>query len=183
MRLVWEGAVFAGSTLGVAAGGAFTIALAAACVSDLRTRRIPNVLTGLLAAAGVAYTLAAGRGLAHGIGGILVGFVIWVPFWLLGWLGAGDVKLVAAAGAWLGPWATVEASVVAALVGAVLSIGWMLRAGRMRAVANRVVLATASPRLLGGAVVSSGDRRRLAPYALALVVGLLVAGWCPMTAF
>ena len=175
--------MFPGSTLGVAAGGVFTLALAVACVSDLRTRRVPNVLTVLLAAAGVAYTLAAGRGLAHGIGGVLTGFLIWVPFWLLGWLGAGDVKLVAAAGAWLGPWATVEASVVAALVGAALSLGWMARTGRVRAAANRVLLALAAPRLLGGTVVSSGDRRRLAPYALALVVGLLVAGWCPVAVF
>lgn len=175
--------MFPGSTLGVVAGGVFTIALAVACVSDLRTRRIPNWLTGLLAAAGVAYTLAAGRGLAHGFGGILVGFVIWVPFWLLGWLGAGDVKLVAAAGAWLGPWATVEASVVAALLGAVLSLWWLLRSGRMRTVVERVLLATSAPRLLGGTVVTSGDRQRLAPYAVALVLGLLVAGWCPVAVF
>jgi len=74
-----------------------------ACVCDLRTRRIPNVLTFGGAAVALGYALAS-----RGFGGLLtslegwgVGLALFLPMFLLGGMGAGDVKLLACLGAWV----------------------------------------------------------------------------------
>ena len=76
-----------------------------ACVTDLRSRRIPNVLTfGASGAALVFWTWTAGlSGLGLEPGGWMVGCALFLPWFVLGGMGAGDVKLLAALGAWLGP--------------------------------------------------------------------------------
>lgn len=76
-----------------------------AAIEDLRTRRIRNWLTLTLALAGLALSLSpVGRvGLSGAALGLLTGFVVGLPFFLLGLRGGGDVKLMAAVGAWLGP--------------------------------------------------------------------------------
>lgn len=78
------------------------VALAAA--TDIRMHRIPNYLTVPAAVLGLAYhTLApTGWGLLASLAGLAVGFsLLFIP-WLLGGSGMGDVKLLAALGAWLG---------------------------------------------------------------------------------
>ena len=69
-----------------------------AFVPDLRNRRIPNVLTFSAALAGLIYqTAAAGWiGTQGAVAGWLVGSALFLPFFLLGGMGAGDVKLLAA---------------------------------------------------------------------------------------
>ena len=75
---------------------------AIACVTDIRSRRIPNVLTfGSSAAAVVFWGVSSGwAGLAWSACGWVVGCVLFLPWFLLGGMGAGDVKLLAALGAW-----------------------------------------------------------------------------------
>ena len=78
--------------------------LTLACISDLRTRRIPNVLTFLRRAARSCFTLITGGLNAAGwsLAGCIVGLLL-LPIFALRGMGAGDVKLLAAVGAWLGP--------------------------------------------------------------------------------
>ncbi len=77
----------------------------AAAVIDLRTRRVPNVLTGAAGAIGVALALTGtGRiGLAASLVGGAIGFFLMMPGYLFGATGGGDVKLLAAVGTLLGP--------------------------------------------------------------------------------
>src|SRR5260221_13553602 len=84
--------------------------LAIAVVTDVRTRRIPNWLTGSLAAAGLGMAFA-GVGLTPGQAalGLLAGLALMMPAHLIGATGAGDVKLMAAVGAVVGPGPTLRA--------------------------------------------------------------------------
>lgn len=82
---------------------AFTIAFAAA-VSDYRKFKIPNNLTYSAMAIGLLWHMASpyGHGVATAAGGIAIGFVSLAPFFLVGGMGGGDVKLMMAIGAVLG---------------------------------------------------------------------------------
>jgi prepilin peptidase CpaA len=172
--------VFAGSTVQVALGVVFSGLIAYAAYTDVRTRRIPNRVVVLMAVAGLGYSvLSFGvSGLLRSGSGIGVGLACWLPFYALGWLGAGDVKLFAAAGGWLGPLRTVEGALIAALAGAVLALGWMLWRYGVRRTASTLSVASVAPAILtpGGGTI---DQRRTLPYGVALAVGALAAGWLP----
>lgn len=79
--------------------------LAVAIVYDCRCRRIPNalVLVGTLSGLVVSFTAAGGAGLITSLYGMGVAFVLLLPGFLLHFTGAGDVKLLAALGTFLGP--------------------------------------------------------------------------------
>src|SRR5581483_9087850 len=125
------------------AGGIYSILLAIAAVSDFRTRRIPNQVCLALAIGGIAFslsTLGIARGSGFALGGLAGGFAIWIPFYALGWLGAGDVKLIAAAGAWLGSIGVIRASLAGAIVGGGVSLAMLLWQRNPKTVATDVVL-------------------------------------------
>jgi prepilin peptidase CpaA len=102
--------------------------LLAAAVIDWRTMRIPNwltaagVLSGLAINASQTPSLAAG--LALGAGGMAVGFALLLPLYLLRVMGAGDVKLMAAVGAFLGPLAVLKAALFVFVVGGLAAVAF-----------------------------------------------------------
>src|SRR5688500_6685142 len=104
-----------------------------AAVIDLRTRRIPDALTGSLTLVGLG--LAAAQlgtvGIGGAIIGCLLGFAFMLPGNVFGATGAGDVKLFAAAGALLGPATTVRAFFFTAIAGGVLALVVALRRRRL----------------------------------------------------
>jgi prepilin peptidase CpaA len=105
-----------------------------AAAIDLRTRRIPNLLTGTLAVAGLALAAAGlGRvGLASALLGCAVGLILMLPGHVLGGTGAGDVKLLAASGTLLGAGTIVRAFLYTAIAGGVVALVVALRRRRMR---------------------------------------------------
>jgi prepilin peptidase CpaA len=96
---------------------------------DIRTRRIPNVLTFGGAAAAFAYFAFTGgmNGLGQSAGGWATGIGLFLPIFLLGGMGAGDVKLLGAVGAWLGPTETLHCALYSVLAGGVLGLIVALR--------------------------------------------------------
>ena len=101
----------------------FVTGAALAAASDIRSRKVTNRLNLAIVLLGLAWRATSldlgttGAGLA----GIGVGLaMLMVPF-SLGWLGAGDVKLLAAFGAWLGPYDTVLAGLFGLAGGGVLA--------------------------------------------------------------
>ena len=155
----------------------------AACVSDVRTSRIPNALTGASLAAGIAahVALAGGHGALVALGGAATGLAVFFPIFALGGMGAGDVKLMAALGAWLGWGPVVWMALYAAVAGGVLALAWGFSHGYLRqAFANLRALGTfwlvAGVQPLPPLTLDEGRGPRL-PYALPILVGVLVTIW------
>ena len=165
-------------------GGVFTALLLVACVLDIRMRRIPNALVLTILAVGVGFALAAyplQAALIRSMSGVLLGFSIWIVFWLLGLLGAGDVKFFAATGAWLGPGAVWRAALIAGVLGGLLAIVTLLRERRLRRGLERtaLVISSRSWQVLDSAADSESGATRHLPYGLALAGGALIAAWVP----
>lgn len=167
------------------AGVVFISLLSAACWSDIVSRRVPNELVLLLAVGGMVYSISGGawvHGLLSGLGGLVLGLLIWLPSWLMRLLGAGDVKLFAAAGAWLGPWGTLEAAVWAGLIGGLLSVVYMIRHRGVRGAVAALSALRIDPK---GAIERERNdpARKSLPYTVALAAGAVIAAWFPRTMF
>jgi prepilin peptidase CpaA len=102
-------------------------------VKDFRGHRIPNWLTysGLIAALVARIGLGGWPGLHGGLAGMLFAGGIFFLLFLLGGMGGGDVKLMAAVGAWVG-FAQVEILlIISAIAGGLLAAGYVLVHKRM----------------------------------------------------
>lgn len=150
-----------------------------AAVIDLRTRRVPNVLTMTMASVGIAAAVAGvGRvGVAAAFAGCVFGAVLMLPGHVLGATGAGDVKLLAAAGALLGPGLTLRAFVATVIAGGIIALVVAVHRGRLRHTLN------ATRRLAVGNAVAAeiedpqaGNRFAYAP-AIAIGATLAALGW------
>jgi prepilin peptidase CpaA len=93
-------------------------------VWDVRTRRIPNALTFSAAIAGLIFHGVTGgwTGAGWSLAGWFVGAALFFPFFALRGMGAGDVKLLAAVGAWLFPAQAVLAALLTSIAGGVIGV-------------------------------------------------------------
>jgi len=144
---------------------------AAAVVEDLRSRTISNWICGGALASGVAVHGFAGgwSGVGAALLGALIGFGVFLVFYLLGGLGGGDLKLMAGFGALLGSAQVVHAAFLTALCGGLMAAIYL--AGR--AVRRRFGNTTAA-----AAIPAAGNQgappKRLGdtiPYAPAIALG------------
>ncbi|PYM08406.1 MAG: prepilin peptidase [Candidatus Rokuibacteriota bacterium] len=158
------------------------IAVSAAGVcTDLLSRRVPNALTApaLLAGLAVHASLQGWSGLGAALAGMAIAGGILLPGWLAGWMGAGDVKLMAAVGAWFGLAHGTLAALLALIAGGVIAAAVAARHGVLRqslwgaaslaawAVSSRGRLAMPQP-------PTTGIRF---PFALAVLAGASAAIW------
>jgi prepilin peptidase CpaA len=163
---------------------AFTLA---AAVTDLRTRRLPNWLTvPAFAAALVFHGVSGGlSGLGEALAGFAVGFGALFVLWLIGGGGGGDVKLMGALGAWLGPKGTLLVfflSAVFALIGTagVVMVELVRHGfqGARSALAPRSGESQARRKTKKNAESPQPRRRRVMPYAAPVAVATwLVLAW------
>jgi len=150
---------------------AFVTLLSIAAYTDLRYRVIPNeACLGILWLGLVFNGYSDGTaGVASSIVGTLLCLGIFLPGYATGRMGAGDVKLMAACGCFLGPIAAVNAIVFALLVGGVLAIC---------AIAGRS-MTYYEPRLYAffpRTIVERSFKVEL-PYAIAISIGAALAMW------
>ena len=149
--------------------------LAIAVVTDVRTRRIPNWLTGSIAGAG--FGLAFGGGAitpGQAALGMLTGLLLMMPGHLIGATGAGDVKLMAAVGTMLGPDLAFRAFLYSAVAGGVFAVAVALHRGILATTlqdASRLVTSPAGARL---AIESPARANRFA-YGPAIAAGTLIS--------
>ena len=157
------------------------VAGVAATVIDIRQRRVPNVLTMGVASAGLLLAMA-GLGTATvggALGGIALGLVLLLPAHMFGAMGAGDVKLLAAFGALLGPADVFDAFLRAAILGGVIALAVALWRGRLReTLYGTAMLMTTRNRAVTAQIKQPSVNNRI-PYAPAIALGavLAVVGW------
>jgi len=155
---------------------------------DYRERRVPNWLNAALAVSGVLaqFTYFGWNGVGIAVAGLLVGFGVLIVPWLMHAMGAGDVKLMAAIGAWFGPTLTVLAFGLGALIGGIIAIIMIMATGKLgHAYVNfGIILKKLTNRQTAfseyGSVKSFGSTTTLLPYGIPLTIGSLVilAGRC-----
>jgi prepilin peptidase CpaA len=147
---------------------------------DVRTRRIPNYLTLGTALTGLIYSLAAHgwMGLLSGILGLALGFGFLLIPYLLGGMGAGDVKALAALGAWLGPWGTVFLFCYMGIAGGLMALGVLIWRGLLRLKLRQGWINASNAFLCRSAGVSApsftGEATPGIPYGVAIAVGMAV---------
>ena len=146
--------------------------------ADVRTRTIPNRLTFPALLLGIAVHGAIGGldGLKSSLVGMAVAGGVLLPGWLFRWMGAGDVKLMAAVGAWLA-WPQALIAVLASLVmGGAISLIMALRRGMLRrALAGAAAIGAAA--LARSPVMSPATTGVRFPFALAVFAGSTFGLW------
>jgi len=154
-----------------------------AATTDIRTRRVPNVVT--FGAAGAAFVffgvLHGTAGLAMSGAGWAAGIGLFLPLFLLRGLGAGDVKLLGAVGAWLGPMGAVWSGFLSILAGGVLALVVALRHRYLRRAFSNLwnlvqTWMVTGPRPVPGLTTDDADGPRLA-YATAIAAGTAATIW------
>jgi len=156
-----------------------------AAATDLRTRRIPNVLTftGLLA--GLIYAAAVGGWghLGHALAGMLLCAMPFVLLFIFAGGGAGDAKLMAAVGAWLGLPLGLLALACVLIAGAVLAIGAMIWQRSYRGVWGNFLWILVSLKTAAAGrgaarrdyVLPAAESLHAMPYGIAIFVGCALA--------
>jgi prepilin peptidase CpaA len=150
--------------------------LGSAALVDSARRKIPNAITLGITVVGVvlAATGASGISVGSSLLGFFLGFIFMMPGHVLGSMGAGDVKLFAAAGAVVGAEQIVPAFLMTAIAGGLLAVFIAWRRGRL----VRTFRLTA--RLFGlkqetkAEIESPGEHNRF-PYGPAIAVGCVLA--------
>ncbi len=161
--------------------GPFVVALCVTAMAyDLHARRIPNWLVATALVVALPVQIAA-NGLPMGpiwwAGGALLGGLLLMPGYLLRMLGAGDVKLMAAVGALLGPRTGLEAVLVTAAVGGLLSFVALtqkrkLRKGIASAMSSVITMSATSG---NAAVTHKTSEDKAAPSIGSLPYGVAIA--------
>lgn len=109
--------------------------------------------------------------------GMLVGLACLLPLYSVGGMGAGDVKLMAGVGAWLGAWITFYAFCVSAIVGAVMAVLMVLYRGRVKQhYANLLMICTEwlhirNPKELSKLAEERKPTMFLLPYGIPICIG------------
>ena len=165
--------------------GLFT---AAAAATDIRSQKIPNLLTVPAAILGLVFHVihgflvpeayGFGGGIGFALAGFAVGFVLLLIPALLGGGGMGDIKLLAALGAWLGPMYILFAFGASAVFASMMAISVLIWSAL-----NRGLTTTKETYLIrGNTDLEEGDaprpRSRVLPYAVPVALGTwLVLSW------
>ncbi len=149
-------------------------------IFDVRSRRIPNLLTVPAMLAGLALHLGSGgwREMLSSFCALLVCGLVFLVFYLAGGMGAGDVKLIAAEGCILGLGNAASLLVLTAIAGGVLAVMYAGKHGRLQQVCGNVAALAAHHSRQGlnphpELNVLNAQTLRL-PYALAIAAGCIL---------
>jgi prepilin peptidase CpaA len=161
-----------------------------ASITDLWKFKIYNLLTVPLLIAGLAYhsIMLGWAGFNASLCGMLLGFAVFIIPYLAGIMGSGDVKLVAAVGAWLGVSATSVVVLLGCALTVVYALAFMMFKGGIGALWDNLVLSSyrvsAVIRHMAPddeyetvQMIAGGQRQRgrLIPFSVMLGAGFIIA--------
>ncbi len=158
-----------------------TITLVVAAVIDGYKLKVPNWLTFPLVLSGWAYGAVTGgwAGFGDSLLGTAVGLALLLPAYAIGGMGAGDVKLLAGVGAWVGAQTTFYAFCVSAVVGGVIALamvvirrGWRKHKDQFFAIAHEIVT-IGNPQELSAIAAERKSSMLLLPYGIPIAIGTI----------
>jgi prepilin peptidase CpaA len=163
--------------------GTLIALLVAAAVIDWRTMRIPNWLTlgGMVLglAINATHSTSVGAGLGTAASGLAVGLLLLLPLYVLRLLGAGDVKLMATVGAFLGISPTLGALLYVVVAGGVAALLFTASRGTLGRLAQNLYFIVGIARIpvigawRGDATRTASSVGRL-PYGICICFGTIV---------
>ncbi len=167
------------------------VAALIAGVMDVWKFKVYNALTVPLLLSGLVYHGIAGgtQGLLESATGVLFGFAALIAVYAMGGMGAGDVKLMAAVGAWLGMPLTFWVFVLSAFASGTYAVMLILLAGNLREtwIDLQIILyrilafghQLGADSRLEAEVKRADGHRRLVPFGAMVAVGLaIILIWC-----
>jgi prepilin peptidase CpaA len=156
------------------------IVLVVAAIIDGRSLKVPNWLTFPFAGLGVLYSFwPGGLSPAYSLAGLALGLALLLPLYAVGGMGAGDVKLLAGVGAWVGPAITLWSFVATVLVGAAMAIFMMARSGKFFSHVFQIREIAAewwsvkNPVALAQTAAVRKPRMLLLPYGIPMAIGTI----------
>ena len=159
-----------------------TVVLIVAAVIDGFELKVPNWVTFPFILSGWAYSAycCGWEGLGWSLAGTMVGLLLLTPLFLVGGMGAGDVKLLAGVGAWVWCGVTFHAFCVTAVVGGVLALGMVLahRSWQHHKAQFFVIIhefmTVRNPEKLSEIAAERKSSMRLLPYGIPIALGSIL---------
>jgi prepilin peptidase CpaA len=156
-----------------------TLTLVVAAIIDGWKLKVPNWLTFPMVLAGWAtsFVLFGWAGLGYSLAGTAVGLAVLLPAYAVGGMGAGDVKLMAGVGAWVGVSLTLWAFAASAIVGGVIAIVMVLARQRWWHHQRQFFMLLyemwliRSPEAIAANAAGRKSRMMLLPYGIPIAIG------------
>jgi len=165
------------------------VVLIEAAIIDWKTLKVPNWLTFHFLVAGLAYWSwhAGWAGFMSSFAGAMLGLAVLMPLYAIGGMGAGDCKLYAGFGAWVGTAIVLQAFVVSAIVGGVIALGMIAWSGNfakhwaMTQTIVEEIVTIRNPANLSELAAKRKPTMTLLPYGIPLCIGSVAyCAWAGM---
>ena len=155
------------------------VVLIVAAYIDGKELRVPNWITFPMVLSGLVFSTWMGglEGFGAGLWGMTVGLLTLLPLYAVGGMGAGDVKLMAGIGAWLGAQVTWNAFLATVIVGAVMAVVMVVvRRSWNKHYSNFLLIFTEfltvkDPRKLSEIAAERKPQMLLLPYGIPICIG------------
>ncbi len=155
------------------------VVLMEAAIIDGMKLKVPNWLTFHFVVGGLAYAawMAGWAGLTWSLAGMTLGLMLLMPLYAIGGMGAGDVKLLAGVGAWMGPALTLGAFAVSAIVGGLMAVAMVAWSGQyvrhwvMMQSIGEEIMTVRNPSKLAATAAARKPSMMLLPYGIPIAAG------------